>query len=115
MECSFKVPIRLASRSMTALPGQCPAGNRAALPIRAICAWNNGINREVFGGWQISGITTVQGGSPFTVYNNSTDFSGFNQLFDRPDVAGAGKLTQDNSSPDAAFDTAYFSKTPPTG
>src|SRR5262249_43361538 len=43
------------------------------------------------------------------------DYSGFNQLFDRPDVIGTGKLAQNNSNPDAAFDTTYFSKTPPTG
>jgi len=40
--------------------------------------WNNGVNRQVFGGWAISGITTVQSGTPFTVFNNSQDFSGFN-------------------------------------
>ena len=33
----------------------------------------------------------------------------------RPDVAGTGKLQQNNTNPDAAFDTTYFSKTPPTG
>jgi hypothetical protein len=78
------------------------------------------------GGWQISGITTIQSGSPFTVYNNSNDFSGFNQNSDRPDIYGTGKLTQDNRSPDTAFDISYFGCTrlangnpscppPPTG
>jgi len=87
-----------------------PAG-----PGHRMLGWNNGISRQVFGGWQISGITTVQSGAPFTVYNNATDFSGFNQTSDRPDVAGTGPLTQDNRNVDAAFDTTFFSKTPPTG
>ncbi len=84
-------------------------------PGHRLLGWNNGINRQVFGGWQISGITTLQTGTPFTVFNSSQDFSGFNQNNDRPDVLGAGKLTQDNKNIDNAFDTTYFSKTPPTG
>jgi Carboxypeptidase regulatory-like domain/TonB-dependent Receptor Plug Domain len=87
-----------------------PAG-----PGHRLFGWNNGINRQVFGGWQISGITTFQTGAPFTVYNSSADFSGFNQFDDRPDVIGAGKLVQDNRNIDAAFDPSFFSKTPPTG
>jgi len=70
--------------------------------------WNNGVNRQVFGGWQISGITSIQTGTPFTVFNSSQDFSGFNQFNDRPDVVGTGPLHQDNRNPDAAFDPAYF-------
>jgi len=84
-------------------------------PGHKVFGWNNGVNRQVFGGWQISGITSVQSGQPFTVYNGATDYSGFNQFVDRPDVIGAGKLTQNNSTPDNAFDTTYFSKVPPTG
>jgi hypothetical protein len=87
-----------------------PAG-----PGHRVLGWNNGVSRQLFGGWQVSGITTVQSGSPFTVYNNATDFSGFNQTSDRPDVIGSGPLTQDNRSVDSAFDTTFFSKTPPTG
>ena len=77
--------------------------------------WNNGFNRQLLGGWQISGITTLQTGAPFTVFNTSADFSGFNQFNDRPDVVGSGRLTQSNRDPDAAFDKTYFSATPPTG
>ena len=73
------------------------------------------MNRQVFGGWQISGITSLQTGTPFTVFNNSADFSGFNTFNDRPDVIGSGVIKQDNRNPDAAFDTTYFAKTPPTG
>jgi hypothetical protein len=84
-------------------------------PGHRLLGWNNGVNRQVFGGWQVSGITTLQTGAPFTVYNNSADFSGFNQFNDRPDVVGSGPIHQDNRNPDAAFDTTYFSATPPTG
>jgi hypothetical protein len=84
-------------------------------PGHRLLGWNNGVNRQVFGNWQISGITTIQGGTPFTVFNSSNDFSGFNQLNDRPDVVGTGPLHQDNRNPDAAFDKTYFSAHPPTG
>jgi hypothetical protein len=46
-----------------------PAG-----PGHRLFGWDNAFNRELVGGWQISGITTVQSGSPFTVYNGSADF-----------------------------------------
>jgi Carboxypeptidase regulatory-like domain len=84
-------------------------------PGHRLLGWNNGVNRQVFGGWEISGVTTLQSGTPFSVFNTSTDFSGFNTFADRPDVVGTGQLHQNNSNPDAAFDTTYFSKTPPTG
>jgi len=77
-------------------------------PGHRLLGWNNGVNRQVFGGWEISGITTLQSGTPFTVYNSSQDFSGFNQFNDRPDVVGIGPLTQDNRNPDAAFDFTRF-------
>jgi hypothetical protein len=77
-------------------------------PGHRLLGWNNGVNRQVFGGWQISGITSIQSGTPFTVFNSAADFSGFNQGNDRPDVVGTGPLPQDNRNPDAAFDTAYF-------
>jgi len=84
-------------------------------PGHRLFGWNNGVSRQVFGGWQISGITTLQTGAPFTVYNSQTDFSGFNQGNDRPDVIGTGRLHQDNRNVDAAFDKSYFSSRPPTG
>jgi hypothetical protein len=84
-------------------------------PGHRVLGWTNPINREVFGGWQISGITSAQTGQPFTVYDSAADFSGFNQLADRPDIVGTGKLQTNYSNPDAAFNTSYFSATPPTG
>jgi hypothetical protein len=78
-------------------------------PGHRLLGWKNGVNHQVFGGWQISGITSIQSGTPFTVFNSSADFSGFNQFNDRPNVVGTGSLHQDNSNPDAAFDKTYFS------
>jgi len=84
-------------------------------PGHRFLGWDNVINRQLVGGWQVSGITTFQSGAPFTVYNGSQDFSGFNQFFDRPDVVKTGTLNQNNRNPDGAFDKTYFSATPPTG
>jgi hypothetical protein len=86
---------------------------------------NNVISREVFGGWALSGIVSAQTGQPFTVYNGSADFSGFNQLADRPDIVGTGSIQTNYSNPTAALNTSYFGCTtvagvfscppPPTG
>jgi len=84
-------------------------------PGHKLLGWNNAFNREVFGGWQVSGITSAQTGQPFTVYDTAADFSGFNQTADRPDIIGSGALPQNNTNPDAAFSTSYFSAIPPTG
>ena len=68
---------------------------------------SNIISREAFEGWTVSGITEVQSGLPFTTYLGATDYSGFNQFADRPNV-GVGRLTQHNKTPDNAFDKTYF-------
>jgi hypothetical protein len=50
-------------------------------------------------------------GFPFTVYaNTAVDFSGFNQLADRPDIVSAGPLTLNRGNPDNFFNPAYFGK-----
>jgi hypothetical protein len=84
-------------------------------PGHRLMGSNNIINREIFGGWQASGIVSAQTGQPFTVYDTAADFSGFNQLADRPDVVGSGTFQTNYSNPDAAFNPAYFSAVPPTG
>ena len=68
----------------------------------------NIFSREAFEGWMLSGITEVQSGQPFTVYLGGTDYSGFNQFADRPNI-GRGRLIQHNKTPDSAFVTSYFS------
>ncbi len=66
----------------------------------------------LLGGWQLSGISNIFSGQPFTVFANQTrDFSGFNQLNDRPDMVGSGPLALDRGNPDHFFDPAYFGKT----
>ena len=95
-------------------------------PGHRIMGTNNLVNREIFGGWNISGITSLQSGQPFTVANTSNDFSGFNQFADRPDLLGAGALQTNYKDPDNAIDITRFGcsrsatgaltcATPPTG
>ncbi|MGI8741005.1 MAG: carboxypeptidase regulatory-like domain-containing protein [Bryobacteraceae bacterium] len=70
-----------------------------------------GITEQVLGGWEVSGITNLFTGQPFTVYaNKQVDFSGFNTFLDRPDIVGSGPLRIDRSNPDSFFDPAYFGK-----
>jgi hypothetical protein len=72
--------------------------------------------RVLLGGWTLSGITTLQTGTPFTVVLGGPDTSGFNQSVsgnspnggNRPDVVKPGPLPQNNDSPDSAFDTTSF-------
>lgn len=86
-------------------------------PGHRLLGWNNGISRAVLGGWQVSGVVTLQSGYPFTVVTGGPDSSGFNQAAasglspaagDRPDLARVGPLPQDNRNPDAAFDRTWF-------
>jgi hypothetical protein len=87
----------------------------AELPMFAS---NNVFTRTAFGGWQISGVTTLQSGYPFTVVTGGPDSSGFNQANagtmtmpsagDRPDLTKPGPVPQNNRNPDAAFDTTFF-------
>ncbi len=77
-------------------------------PGHRLMGSNNIVNQEVFGGWTISGITSLQSGQPFTVANTSNDFSGFNQFADRPDLVGSGALHTDYSNPDVAIDISRF-------
>lgn len=77
-------------------------------PGHRLLGWNNILSRELFGGWTISGITTLQTGAPFTVYTGGSDYSGFNQFNDRPNVTRAGQLPQQNRNPATAFDTTFF-------
>jgi hypothetical protein len=85
------------------------------LPAR-LFGWNNGFSRKAFRGWQVSGIATLQSGSPFTIVTGGPDSSGFNQANagtspaggDRPDLTRPGLVPQDNHNPDAAFDRTWF-------
>jgi hypothetical protein len=71
----------------------------------------HGAVNQMLGGWSLSGITNLATGFPFTVYANpSVDFSGFNQLADRPDIVGTGPLILNRGNPDNFFSPAYFGK-----
>ncbi len=71
----------------------------------------HGITEHLTAGWQISGITNIFSGQPFTVYaNRGLDFSGFSTFVDRPDIVGTGKLRIDRGNPDNFFDPAYFGR-----
>ncbi|HQR34246.1 MAG TPA: carboxypeptidase-like regulatory domain-containing protein [Blastocatellia bacterium] len=85
-------------------------------PGHKLFGWKNGISNAVFAKWQISGVTTVQSGYPFTVVAGGQDTSGFNQATagispsggNRPDLIKPGLLPQNNRNPDAAFDATWF-------
>jgi hypothetical protein len=87
-------------------------------PGHRIFGRSNRINGEAFGGWQVSGITTLQTGTPFTVEQGGADTNGLNQ-FDignasqsnaRPNInpACANGISQNNRNHAAAFNTACF-------
>ena len=90
-------------------------------PGHRLLGSNSVFNREMFGGWQLSGITTAQSGQPFSVYNGAQDFSGFNQFADRPDLLVGGGIPTDYTNPNTAFGNpalpglGFFSLVPPTG
>lgn len=63
----------------------------------------NTVVDQILGGWDISGITNWHTGFPFTIFaNTGTDFSGFNQFVDRPNVGNA-PVTLDFSNPTRVF------------
>ena len=79
---------------------------------------NSVLVRALTQDWQVSGIVTVQSGTPFTVVTGgSMDTSGFNQAIsgispqggNRPNLTSNARLPQDNSNPDMAFDSSWFS------
>jgi len=87
-------------------------------PGHKFLGWDNRINREALGGWQVSGITTLQTGNPFTVEQGGADTNGFNQ-FDignasqsnaRPNIspACANGISQNNRNHTAAFNKSCF-------
>ncbi len=67
-------------------------------------------------GWNLSGITTIQTGTPFTVVTGGPDTSGLNQVNagaspnpgNRPMLTNPAPLPQSNGNPDAAFNPAWF-------
>lgn len=58
-------------------------------------ARNNGFLRQVFGGWQLSGITSTQSGQPFTVFTGVDTNGNGTAVGDRPLFNPNGTLTRD--------------------
>ncbi len=63
-------------------------------------------------GWQLSGITHIQDGLPFSVYLNG-DLNNDSLDSDRPDRIGSGKLDSSERSVDGWFDTGAFTEPAP--
>ena len=63
-----------------------------AVYVQDLPRWGSGLVRQVIGGWQISGVTTLQTGEPFTVESGGADTNGFNQF----DI---GNASQNNNRP----------------
>jgi hypothetical protein len=81
---------------------QLPFG-RGGIFLRDAHGWLN----QLVAGWSIAGITNLTTGQPFTVITNSNlDYSGFNQLNDRPDVIGP--LNMNRGNPDQFFNVSAF-------
>ncbi|MCM3903297.1 MAG: carboxypeptidase regulatory-like domain-containing protein [Pyrinomonadaceae bacterium] len=58
-------------------------------------ARNNGFLRQVFGGWQISGITSTQSGQPFTVFTGVDTNGNGTAVGDRPNFNPGAPITLD--------------------
>jgi hypothetical protein len=58
-------------------------------PIWQVPVWSNAnsLQRNLFGGWSVSTITSFQSGNPFTLYS-SNGASESEEGLDRPDIAG---------------------------
>ena len=93
-------------RFINAFAFEAPVGRGKAFLTDA-----HGLVEQVLGGWTLSGITNLATGNPFTVYaGNTIDYSGFNSLLDRPDIAGGSPLAINRGNPDNFFDPAFFGK-----
>ena len=58
-------------------------------------AKDNGFLRQIFGGWQISGITTMQSGQPFTIVTGVDTNGNGSAVGDRPNFNPSGTITLD--------------------
>lgn len=75
--------------------------------------WHNGFLNQVFGYWQLSGITTFQSGFPFTPgfsTSDTVDLTGSSEGA-RITVLGGPKLPKDQWTFDRTFRTEMFART----
>ncbi len=94
-------------RVATSVLYELPVGSGKLLPI------NNPVANNVFGGWQVGGVVTLQSGMPGTltiggVDNASTGAGGY----DRPNATGASPYL-DNPTPSRYWNLAAFTEAPP--
>lgn len=78
---------------------------------RRFASGSRGIVDEFIGGWQVSGITTFQSGSPFNLFPCCIDFSNTGQYFFalRPDITGPVKYENIRKTGGQFFDPSVFS------
>jgi hypothetical protein len=74
---------------------------------------NHGVAAKVFGGWELSGLSTFQSGTPFDIYSSrDSEYTG---LSNRPDIIGdpsipAGSPRNQVGPPVTAFDLQPFGR-----
>lgn len=79
---------------------------------------SQGLSAALFGGFQVSGIFSFQSGRPFTVFNSSSNNSGYFGNNDRPNVVGDPNATVNTSTGAPThsvaqwFNTAAFASAP---
>lgn len=75
---------------------------------------SSGPLRRFLEGWRLSGITRIQGGSPFTVLMPG-DLNNDGLQADRPDRLGRGNLDSSERNIDRWFETGHFAAPAPLG
>ena len=66
----------------------------------------------IVGGWQVGGITTVQGGLPQVITIGGADRSNTGVGYDRPNATGAGSGYLSSPTPSRWYDPAAFVEAP---
>jgi len=73
-----------------------------------------GVSGKVLGGWQLSGITTIQDGTPFTVQTGFSESNNqANENVDRPSLAPGAKENPVLGGPIRYYDSTAFVLPPP--
>jgi hypothetical protein len=66
----------------------------------------------IVGGWQVGGITTIQGGLPQVITIGGVDRSNTGVLYDRPNATGSGSGYLSSPTPSRWYDPAAFVEAP---
>jgi hypothetical protein len=95
----------VAHRFVASYVWDLPCGRGRTVPLSGV--WN-----AIAGGWQLSGITTLQSGRPFDITQTTNTTRTFS-LTQRPNITGAPKLSSDERSLNRFFNTAAFAPADP--